>query len=159
MIQAIPQLDLLSDSGDSDGPGEFKGTRRSNKTHTSKTDPDARLYRKGKTASELRYMGHTLTDNRQGWVVNARVTKADGHAERGAAKVMIHDTRRVVGGAEAEVTLGADKGYDAAEFVEALQRMKVTPHISQNKSGRRSAVCPTRLLPAMATGCCSASAS
>jgi transposase len=132
--------DADQDSDDRGGPGGFKGTTRSNETHESKTDPDARLYRKGKTASELRYMGHTLTDNRHGLVVNAMVTKADGHAEREAAKVMIHDARQVVGNAETEITLGADKGYDAAEFVEELQRLKVTPHIAQNKSGRRSAV-------------------
>lgn len=132
--------DADKDSDDSSGPGGFKGTTRSNATHASKTDPDARLYRKGKTASELRYMGHTLTDNRHGLVVNARVTHADGHAEREAAKVMIHDARQAAASADVEVTLGADKGYDAAEFIEELQRMKVTPHIAQNKSGRRSAV-------------------
>jgi hypothetical protein len=62
------------DDQDNDGgsAGDFKGSKRSNETHQSKTDSDARLYRKGKTASELRYMGHTLTDNRHGLVVNAR---------------------------------------------------------------------------------------
>ena len=73
------------------GEGDFKGSKRSNETHESTTDPDARLYRKGKTASELRFMGHTLTDNRHGLVVNARVRCADGHAEREAAKVMIFE--------------------------------------------------------------------
>jgi transposase len=68
------------DDQDNDGgsAGDFKGSKRSNETHQCKTDPDARLYRKGNTASELRYMGHTLTDNRHGLVVNARVTSADG---------------------------------------------------------------------------------
>ncbi|MFP3479945.1 IS5/IS1182 family transposase, partial [Burkholderia sp. SIMBA_057] len=66
-----------SDDQDSDGgnAGDFKGEKRSNETHESRTDPDARLYRKGNTASELRYMGHTLTDNRHGLVVNACVTR------------------------------------------------------------------------------------
>ncbi|CAJ96886.1 Transposase-like protein [Cupriavidus necator] len=71
------------DKDDNDG-GNFKGRKRSNDTHESKTDPDARLYRKGKTASELRYMGYTLSDNRHGLVVSAMVTNADGHAEREA---------------------------------------------------------------------------
>src|ERR1700753_1519347 len=120
--------------------GDFKGSKRSNETHQSSTDPDARLYRKGKTGSELRYMGHTLTDNRYGLVVNARVTYADGHAEREAAKIMINDARQAVRDPDTEVTLGADKGYDAAEFVNELKRLKVTAHVAQNKSGRRSAV-------------------
>ncbi|MGT2491781.1 IS5 family transposase [Cupriavidus basilensis] len=81
------------DKDDNDG-ADFKGEKRSNETHESKTDPDARLYRKGKTASELRYMGHTLSDNRHGLVVSAMVTNADGHAEREAAKVMLNDARR-----------------------------------------------------------------
>ncbi|RBG66371.1 IS5 family transposase, partial [Xanthomonas oryzae pv. oryzae] len=75
--------------GDDNGDGtDFRGTSRSNETHASTTDPHARLYRKGKTASELRYMGHTLADNRHGLIANARVTHADGHAEREAAKAM-----------------------------------------------------------------------
>ncbi|ACC72389.1 IS5-like element ISBph3 family transposase [Paraburkholderia phymatum] len=128
------------DNDGGSGEGGFKGSKRSNETHESKTDPDARLYRKGKTASELRYMGHTLTDNRHGLVVNARVSRADGHAEREAAKVMINDARQAANDAAAQITLGADKGYDAQEFIEACQQMKVTPHVAQNTSGRRSAV-------------------
>ena len=125
---------------DAGGTGGFKGEKRSNETHESKTDPDSRLFCKGKTASELRYMGHTLTDNRHGLVVNAMVTHADGYAEREAAKAMIKDARQAVTDPKTEVTLGADKGYDAAEFIEELLRLKVTPHVAQNKSGRSSAV-------------------
>lgn len=126
--------------GDDDGDGtDFRGKPRSNDTHTSTTDPDARLYRKGNTASELRYIGHTLSDNRHGLIANARVTQADGHAEREAAKTMIADAVQAAP-QDAEVTLGADKGYDAAEFIEALQDMKVVPHVAQNTSNRRSAV-------------------
>ena len=129
------------DGADDDcGGGNFKGQKRSNETHESTTDPDSRLYRKGKTASELRYMGHTLMDNRHGLVVNAMVTHADGYAEREAAKTMIKGARQVVADPETEVTLGADKGYDAAEFIEELQRLKVKPHVAQNTSGRSSAV-------------------
>ncbi len=118
---------------------DFKGEKRSNETHESKSDPNARLYRKGTTASELRYMGHTLTDNRHGLVVNARVTCTDGHSERDAAKIMIDDARQAEHDARSESTLGAGKGFDAQEFIEACQQMKVTPHVAQNTSGRRSA--------------------
>ena len=118
----------------------FKGQKRSNETHASTTDADARLYRKGKTASELRFMGHTLTDNRHGLIVNARVTQADGYAEREAAKAMINDARQAHEDHDASITLGADKGYDAKEFIDALQTMKVLPHVAQSTSGRRSAV-------------------
>jgi len=129
---------VRKDGDDEDG-GDFRGQRRSNETHASTTDADARLYRKGNTASELRYMGHTLSDNRHGLIANARVTQADGHAEREAAKAMVGDAVQAAADS-AQVTLGADKGYDAAEFVEALQAMKVIAHVAQNTSNRRSAV-------------------
>lgn len=119
--------------------GNFRGQPRSNDTHASRTDPDARLYRKGNTASELRYMGHTLSDNRHGLIASAVVTTADGHAEREAAKTMIADARRVAD-ERAEITLGADKGYDAQEFIAALTELNVIPHVAQNTSHRRSAV-------------------
>lgn len=83
-------------------------------------------------------MGHTLADNRHGLIANARVTHADGHAEREAAKAMIADARQA--NPDGALTLGADKGYDAAEFVEALQEIAVAPHIARNTSNRRSAV-------------------
>lgn len=126
-----------SDGGDG---GNFKGQTRSNDTHESTTHADARLYRKGKTASELRYMGHTLTDNRHGLIASAMVTTADGHAEREAAKVMVGDARQAKDDPAIAVTLGADKGYDAKEFIDALQGMQVTPHVAQNTAGRKSAV-------------------
>ena len=128
--------------GDDDtDAGNFKNQKRSNHTHESTTDADARLYRKGNTASELRFMGHTLTDNRHGLVVSAVVTQADGHAEREAAKAMINDARQALPGDDPiTITLGADKGYDAKEFIDALQEMNVLPHVAQNKSGRQSAV-------------------
>ncbi len=85
-------------------------------------------------------MGHTLSDNRHGLVVSAVVTSADGYAERVAAKVMVNDARQVAADPDTEITLGADKGYDAQEFIEACLEMKVTPHVAQNTSGRRSAV-------------------
>lgn len=118
----------------------FKGQGRSNDTHQSSTDADARLYCKGDNASRLRYMGHTLADNRHGLIANAMVSTADGYAEREAAKVMINDAKQAAKDENAEITLGADKGYDAKEFVDAMQEMKVIPHVAQNTSGRSSAV-------------------
>ena len=129
---------VRKDGDDSDG-SDFRDTSRSNDTHASTTDPEARLYRKGNTASELRYIGHTLSDNRHGLIANARVTQADGFAEREAAKAMIADAVQAAP-ENAQVTLGADKGYDAAEFVQALQELKVIPHVAQNTSNRRSAM-------------------
>ena len=127
-------------SDDGSDSGNFKDKSRSNDTHESTTDADARLYCKGDNASRLRYMGHTLTDNRHGLVVNAMVTTATGYAEREAAKAMINDARQAADNPQTEITLGADKGYDAKEFIDALQEMSVTPHVAQNTSGRRSAV-------------------
>ena len=98
-----------------------------------------RLYRKGKTASELRFMGHTLSDNRHSLIASALVTTADGFAEREAAKVIVADAKQVTH-EKAQIKLGADKGYDAAEFIDALTQMKVLPHVAQNTSGRSSAV-------------------
>lgn len=134
----VPKAD---DEADSDGGGgNFKGDKRSNETHESKTDADARLYHKGNTASELRFMGHTLSDNRHGLIASAVVTTADGYAEREAVKVMISDARQALGDPEREITLGADKGYDAQEFIDTCIELGVTPHVAQNKSGRKSAV-------------------
>ena len=85
-------------------------------------------------------MGHTLSDNRHGLIANAMVTTADGYAEREAAKVMIHTACEAASDETINITLGADKGFDAREFIEACLEMGVTPHVAQNKSGRRSAV-------------------
>jgi IS5 family transposase len=125
--------------GSNDDTSNFKDKKRSNDTHESATDSDARLYRKGKTASELRFIGHTLSDNRHGLIASAVVTTADGYAAREAAKAMIADAKQVAD-EKAEITLGADKGYDAAEFIEALTQMKVAPHLAKNTSNRKSAV-------------------
>jgi hypothetical protein len=125
---------------DQSGGGSFKGGKRGNATHVSNTDGDARLFRKGNSASELRYMGHALSDNRHGLIVNARVSCADGYAEREAAKRMIADARQALGDDETQITLGADKGYDAQEFIDACESLKVVPHVAQNTSNRRSAV-------------------
>lgn len=133
---------VVRKEGGDDGPNsaDFRGQRRSNATHVSRTDADARLYCKGDNASRLRFMGHTLADNRHGLIANAVTTIADGFAEREAAKAMLCDAVQAVDNPEADITLGADKGYDAQEFIEACQDMGVIPHVAQNTAGRRSAV-------------------
>ena len=95
---------------------------------------------KARLAASCASWANTLTDNRHGLIANAVVTTADGHAEREAAKAMIHDAALAAGDAKAQITLGTDKGYDAQEFIDACLEMKVTPHVAQNTSGRRSAV-------------------
>ncbi|MCS6954472.1 MAG: IS5 family transposase [Bryobacteraceae bacterium] len=117
---------------------DFRGQRRRNETHESVTDGEARLWRKSQTAeAKLSYLGHALTENRHGLIVNVRVTKAHGRAEREAAVEM---AREIPGGTK-RVTLAGDKGYDTREFVEQMKELKVTPHVAQNDSGgRRSAV-------------------
>jgi transposase len=110
----------------------FHGQKRSNETHASVTDPDARLFRKGEgKEAKLCYMGHALMENRNGLVVEACLTHADGHAERNAALAMIEPRAdRAV-----RITLGADKGYDAEDFVNELRAMNVTPHVAAKAKG------------------------
>ena len=108
---------------------DFKGEKRSNATHASTTDPDARLYKKSPgTGAMLCFMGHTLMENRNGLVVQGDLTQADGHAERRAALDMVH---RHSPGSTRRLTLGADKGYDAGGFVSDLRQACVTPHVAQ----------------------------
>ncbi|HTV72863.1 MAG TPA: IS5 family transposase [Candidatus Acidoferrales bacterium] len=127
--------------GGSNGGGrnidvDFRGKPRSNETHASTTDPDARLYRKSKAApAVLGYLGHVLMENRNGLIVDTRVTHATGTAEREAALEMVKG-RRWHG---RPMTLGADKGYDAAAFVEELRQLGVTPHVAQHTK-RTSAI-------------------
>ncbi len=116
-------------------PRDFKGERRRRETHESTTDPEARLYRKGKQQeARLCYLGHVLTENRHGLVVDVELTQADGYAERGAALEMLE--RSVRGPA----TVGADRAYDTRDFVWDLRALGITPHVAQNKQGRRSAI-------------------
>lgn len=110
----------------------FHGQKRSNETHASVTDPDARLYRKGGgKEARLCYMGHALMENRNGLVVDACLTHADGHAERNAALAMIEPRAD----RPSRITLGADKGYDAGDFVNELRAMNVTPHVAAKAKG------------------------
>ena len=134
------------DGGDDGGAGpgrnagrDFHGERRSNETHRSATDPEARLYRKGDgQPAKLCYMGHVLMENRHGLAVGGRVTGATGTAEREAALDLV-DRRR--GRSKRRITLGADKAYDVSGFVHELRDRSVTPHIAIDghltKTGKR----------------------
>jgi transposase len=115
-----------------DDPGNptvnFRGEQRSNETHASKTDPDARLARKGEgKESKLSYCGNLLVENRNGLIVDAEVFQANGTAERDAALVMLEK----LPGIQA-VTVGGDKGFDTRGFVEECRNLRVTPHVAQN---------------------------
>ena len=115
---------------------DFRGQKRSNATHASVTDPEARLYKKSPgTGASLCFMGHTMMENRHGLIVQTEMTQADGHAERRAALAMIH---RHSPGSTRRLTVGADKGYDCADFVSDLRQACVTPHVAQKV--RHSAV-------------------
>jgi transposase len=112
---------------------DWRGTPWSNATHASVTDADARLFRKGKgKPAQLCFMGHALMENRNGFAVEAEMTHADGYGERKAAIEMLH---RVDPGSTRRLTLGADKGYDDAGFVDDLRMMHVTPHIAARRKG------------------------
>jgi transposase len=123
--------------GGRNAPADFKGEKRSNETHRSTTDADARLYRKGPgMEAKLCFIGHALMENRSGLIVDTRLTRVSGHAERLAALDMIQG----FADRPSAITLGGDKGYDAADFVEELRTINVRPHVAQNTSGRRSAI-------------------
>lgn len=114
----------------------FHGQRRTNATHQSKTDPDARLYKKARgREAHLGYLGHVLMEHRSGLIVQATVTPADGHGERDAGHIMVANVP-----GRHRITVAADKGYDTRDFVAALREMDVTPHIAQHTTGRRSAI-------------------
>src|SRR6266446_6086860 len=123
-----------------DDPGNptvnFHGERRSNATHQSTTDPDARLFRKGGAQEARLYcQGHVLMDHRHGLAVGGQLTPAGASAEREAAVVL---AAGAIGRARA--TMAADKAYDTRDFVATLRALGVTPHVAQNTTNRRSAI-------------------
>jgi transposase len=123
-----------------DDPGnpsiDFHGERRTNATHASTTDPDARLYKKAKgQEAKLCYLGHALMENRHGLVVDTCVRQATGTAERAAALTMV----AAIPGRH-RITLGADKNDDTRDFVRELRELRATPHVAQHTSGRTSAI-------------------
>ncbi len=131
-------------SGDPPTPGggrnheaDFHGQRRSNETHVSTTGPEARLYRKGPDKeAKLCFMGHALMENRNGLVVDACLTEANGHAERIATLHMIEPRAD----RPKPITLGADTAYDTEDFINELRSMNATPHVAQNTNRRSSAI-------------------
>jgi transposase len=128
-------------SGEPPAPGRngernFHGEKRSNETHASTTDPDARLFRKSVgQQSQLCHMGHLLMENRNGLVVDTALTKATGTAEREAAAAMLGARA-----ASGRITVGGDKLFDTKDFVAEMRRLGVTPHVAQHTNGRRSAI-------------------
>lgn len=128
-----------SDSSPPDDPGNptvnFHGEKRSNDTHESTTDPEARLFRKGKgKEAKLAFAGHVLMENRHGLIVDVSLSQATGYAEREQALRMVK--RQKASGIPIS-TLGADKGYDTADFVQSLRAEGVTPHVAQNITAYR----------------------
>jgi transposase len=145
LIEAWASLKSFKSKGAADGPPpddpgnptvNFHGERRSNVTHGSTTDPDARLARKAKGhEAKLAYQGHVLMENRHGLAVEGCVTRASGYGERAAALEMLGHVATTH-----RVTVGADKGYDTRDFVEALRLVQVTPHVAQHTTNRSSAI-------------------
>src|SRR5262249_17801325 len=136
LIEAWASQKSFQKKEDGDGkPGEFRGEKRTNDTHESKTDPEARLYRKGHgQEARLAYLGHVLMENRNGLIVNALVTQADGTAERDAALLMLYQQwrRRRQRQRQAPMSVGADKAYDTRDFVETVRELDCRPHVTQN---------------------------
>ncbi len=129
-------------SSKGDDPGNptvnFHGDKRTNDTHQSTTDSEARLYKKSKgSEAKLSFLGHVVMDNRHGLVVETRYTQATGTAEREAATKM---TKRLKKRRKGRKTLGADKAYDTQDFVEQMRKLEVTPHVAQNNTNRSSAI-------------------
>jgi transposase len=122
------------DGEEGDG-SQFRGERRRNDTPESKTDPEAKLYRQGGgPEAKLGYLGHVLMENRNGLIVDAMVTQADGTAERDAALLMVHRKWRGNGrwGPRKPISVGADQAYDTRDFVATLRAYRVRPHVAQN---------------------------
>jgi len=119
---------------------DFHGHRRTNETHQSTTDPEARLYKKSKgSEAKLSYLGHVLMENRNGLLVRTMVTQADGTAERDAALLMAWKTTAKMPPTR-RVTLAGDKNYDTQDCVGTLRQMRITPHVAQNNANRSSAI-------------------
>jgi transposase len=125
-------------AGGLDGGKNFHGEQRRNDTHQSKTDPESRLYRKSSgQEARLSYLGHTVVENRNGLVVAAMATQADGTAEYDAGLLMVADLMKR---RKRRITLGADKAYDTQDFVATVRELGATPHVIQNNTNRRSSI-------------------
>jgi transposase len=136
LIQAWGSLKSFRPKGDDDqdnnGWGDFQGKKRKNDTHESKTDPGAKLWRKGKgKESKLCYGANALMENRNGLIVDLRIDELTGTLEQDAAVEMIAEH------VDVRATVGADKGYDSTSFVERVRDLGVTPHVAQNITSYR----------------------
>ena len=121
------------DNGGPGSGGDFHGESRRNQTHASRTDPEARLYKKSTgQESKLSYLGHTLVENRNGLIAAAMTTQADGRAERDAALLMLHELTKK---RRTRITTGADKAYDTRDFVDTVRELGVTPHVARRQHG------------------------
>jgi transposase len=150
LIESWASLKSFKKKGDDDttppdDPGnptvDFHGEKRSNATHESKTDPDAKLARKGKgKEARLSYSAHALMENRNGLVVDLQVDVADGYAERRNALEMLDNNLP----GERRITLGGDKGYDTRDFVADCRARNVTPHVAQNITEQRGSMIDAR---------------
>ena len=153
LIEAMASLKSFRPKGehDDDGKGppddrgnrwvDFHGEKRSNETHESKTDPEAKLMRKGLgKEAKLSYSAHALMENRNGLLVDLRIAEANGRAEREIALQMLDESLP----ADRKITLGADKGYDTQDFVAACRERRVVPHVAQNKHERRRSAIDAR---------------
>lgn len=150
LIEAWASMKSFQPKGDdSKGPrgggrasnqsADFRGQKRSNETHRSTTDPEARLMRKGLgKEAKLSFSAHALMENRNGLLVDLRVAEANGTAERSVALEMLEQTLP----GSRRLTVGADKGYDTRPFVQRCRELNVTPHVAQYGGGgrRRSAI-------------------
>ncbi len=120
---------------------DFHGEKRSNETHESTTDPDAKLMRKGKgKEAKLSYSAHALMENRNGLIVDLQMDVADGRAERRNALEMLDENLP----GDRRITLGADKAYDTRDFVADCRALNVTPHVSQNITEHRGSMIDAR---------------
>ena len=137
-LKSFKKKDDDADKTPPDDPGnptvDFHGEKRGNDTHESKTDPDAKLARKGNgKEAKLSYSAHALMENRNGLVVDLRLDTADGYAERRTALQMLDANLP----GDGRITLAADKGYDTRDFVKDCRERNVTPHVAQNITARR----------------------
>ena len=149
------------EGGDNNGSADFKGTTRSNETHESKTDPESRIFRKGRgKEAKMSFMAHVLMENRHGLITDAEITEATGTAERDAAGTMVERERRrraatrkkkarkiakISKKRNRRFTVGADKGYDTKDMVKKLRQNGAIPHVAQNRHSRRDSSVPDRV--------------
>jgi transposase len=144
---AVKSMRRRDGSDEPPGPGrnrtvDFHGEKRTNETHLSPSDPEAKLFRKGRgQAAKLYYMGHVLMDHRHGLAVDVEVTQASGYAEREAALAMLdrHPSHK-------RRTLAGDKGYDIADFIANCRARGITPHVAVNDSRTGSSAVDRRTL-------------